>query len=143
MSTFSLLNLSTETIHTIIDYLDDKTTILSLRYVCTRLYNIVNTYNRHRLDFRSITKSKFNQIRYSINPQDVISLTLSDGDETPGQIRLFHSTPFINSYPSRRVSLDYIPTTYLHLSSSLIINRSSRFHESKLRNNHSSLIYYC
>jgi hypothetical protein len=114
MSTFSLLNLSTETIHTIIDYLDDKTTILSLRYVCTRLYNIVNTYNRHRLDFRSITKSKFNQIRYSINPQDVISLTLSDGDETPGQIRLFLSLFNIHDFTRLR-SLTLIQVEESHL----------------------------
>ncbi|CAF0856438.1 unnamed protein product [Rotaria sp. Silwood1] len=89
--TSSLDTLPVELIHRIFSSLDEQTIILSLRYVCKRLYTIANVYDRYKLNFESILKSNFDRICRFIQPENVISLTLSDGHMTPGQIQLFFS----------------------------------------------------
>ncbi|CAF3479990.1 unnamed protein product [Rotaria socialis] len=87
----SLLTLSVELVHVIFDYLDTRTILLSLGYVCPRLRAITNTYERLILNFRSISKSDFHHMCRIVRPENVISLILSNDDETPGQIELFLS----------------------------------------------------
>ncbi|CAF0763463.1 unnamed protein product [Rotaria sordida] len=91
MSTSSLYVLPSELLHRIIDYIDTETVFFSFRNVCKHFYTIVNTYNQYQLDFRLITKPKFCFIRHFIQPENVISLVLSDGHKTSGQIKLFLS----------------------------------------------------
>lgn len=91
MSNTYLQDLPTELLQRIIDYVDTETVLFSFQYVCQRFRIIVKTYNQHQLDFRSITKSNFTLARYLIRPENVISLILSDGYKTPGQIVLFLS----------------------------------------------------
>ncbi|CAF1282231.1 unnamed protein product [Rotaria sordida] len=89
--TSSLDTLPVELIHRIFTNLDEQTIILSLRYVCKRLYMIVNVYDCYKLNFESILKFNFDRICQFIQPTNVISLTLSDQHITPGQIQLFFS----------------------------------------------------
>ena len=98
----SLLALPVELIFRISDYLDTRTITFSLRCVCTRLRTVTNTYERFRLDLRSTSKTDFHQICRIIRPEHVISLTLSDDDETSGQIDLFFSLLDIHRFSRLR-----------------------------------------
>jgi hypothetical protein len=98
----SLLTLPVELIYRISDYLDTRTIIFSLRCVCTRLRTITKTYERFRLDLRPTSKPEFHQICSIIRPEHVISLAVSDDDETPGQIDLFLSLLDIHRFSRLR-----------------------------------------
>src|SRR5205085_8856423 len=73
----------------ILNYLDCDTILLSFRYVCKRFYLITNGYNQYKLNLNSCIKSNFYCYCRIINPLNIISLILSDDDQTPGQISLF------------------------------------------------------
>ncbi|CAF0748325.1 unnamed protein product [Adineta steineri] len=98
MSTISLYTLPIELIHHIISNLDIQTTLSSFRNVCKRFYTIVNGYNNYVVDLSSISKIDFHYIFRMIPIENIISLTLSDGDMTPGQINLFMSLFDINQF---------------------------------------------
>ncbi|CAF3241901.1 unnamed protein product [Rotaria sp. Silwood2] len=87
----SLLSLPVELLHHIFDHLDVQTILLALSSVCTQLRSVVYTYERYVLDLRSISKNDFYHICYFIRPINVISLILSDNEDTPGQSKLFLS----------------------------------------------------
>ena len=91
MDTASLLTLPVEILHHIMDYVDTQTVFLSFSNVCTYFRAISNTYNRYRLNFTSISKPDFHRVCQLIQPTNILSLTLSDDNTTPGQIRLFLS----------------------------------------------------
>jgi len=91
MSVSCLEALPVELLYRIIDNIDTKTVFLSLRCVCKRFYAIINNQNRYKLDFGYISKSNFYQVCHLIHPENVIGLTLSNGNETVGQIGLFLS----------------------------------------------------
>ncbi len=111
----SLDTLPVEVVHKIFGYLDTRTIVRLLRCVCKRLYTIVNTYDRFNFDFNSILKSDFLFICNYIQPKNVISLTLSDDDETPGQIQYFLSL-FRVSYFTQLHSLTLIEIDDCYLS---------------------------
>ncbi|CAF3599228.1 unnamed protein product [Rotaria sordida] len=100
----SLLTLPVEILYHIIDYLDISTIFLSFSNVCTYLRIISKTYNHYQLDFRSISKTKFHYICQLIQPENILSLTLSDENKTPGEIRLFFSSFNIDQF-TRLLSL--------------------------------------
>jgi hypothetical protein len=87
----SLGTLPSELIFHIFHHLDAPTIVRSVRRVCKRLFKIVNIYDRFIFDFKSILKPDFHFLCNYIQPENVISLTLSDDDETPGQIIYFLS----------------------------------------------------
>lgn len=116
MSTPCLYSLPVEVLHRIIDYVDSETIFLSFRTVCKYFYTIINTYNQYKLDFRSITKPAFHHVRHFIQPENVISLIISDQYKTPGQTKLFLSLFDINKFTRLR-SINLIQTD----SSDLII----------------------
>ena len=88
----SLCNLPLELIHYLFRYLDAPTIVRSLRGICKRFYLIITTYDRFKLDFHGISKSDFIFLCNFVQSQNVESLTLSDSDETPGQIAYFLSS---------------------------------------------------
>lgn len=81
--------LPVELIYHIFNYLDADTILLSFRYICKRFYIISNVYNEYKLNLNSCTKSNFYRFSRIIDPLNIISLILSDDDQTPGQISLF------------------------------------------------------
>lgn len=83
--------LPVELLYHILKLLDTDTILLSLRYVCRRFYIISNVYDQYKLHLNSCRKYDFYRFCYIINPLNIISLTLSDDDKTPGQIGLFLS----------------------------------------------------
>jgi hypothetical protein len=91
MSAACLQTLPVELIHQILDNLDTETIFLSLRTICKRFYTIINIYNRYKLDFRYFSKVNFHQVCRIVHLENIISIILSDEDETPGQTGLFLS----------------------------------------------------
>lgn len=84
-----LHNLPVELLHLILQSLDSETILLSFRYVCRRFYLITEVFNRYRLDLHACTKANFYRLCRTINPSNILALTLSDDETTPGQIGLF------------------------------------------------------
>jgi hypothetical protein len=80
-----------ELIHKILNYLSSYDIFMSLYNINTSMNMVLDTYDKYRLNFQSINMSKFYLILHSINPSQVISLTLSNMDDTPGQFQLFLS----------------------------------------------------
>ena len=102
MNTVSLLNLPVEILHRIIDYLDTSTILLSVSNVCVYLRAISTTYNRYQLNLTSFSKWHFHRICLLLEPMNILSLTLSDDNTTPGQIRLFLSLFNIDQFTRLR-----------------------------------------
>lgn len=94
--------LPTEILYQILDLLHCETILTSFANVSRRFREIAKTYNRYRIDLRSISKSNFHIICRMIQPENVKSLTLSDDDKTPGQIGLFLSSFDINKFKQLR-----------------------------------------
>jgi hypothetical protein len=80
MSKTSFLDLPTELLHWIFDYLDSQTILDSIRPVCTQLDAKVKTYNKFQLDLSSSGISDLRSIANLIQPKNVISLILSGND---------------------------------------------------------------
>jgi hypothetical protein len=68
-------------LHWIFDYLDTQTILDSIDPICTQLDEIVNTYNKLRLDFSSSGISDLRFIANFIQSNNVISLILADNDK--------------------------------------------------------------
>ncbi|CAF5111385.1 unnamed protein product, partial [Rotaria sp. Silwood1] len=98
----SLNILPVELFYRILDHLDSETILLSFGYVCQRFHAIVKTYNRYKIDLSSISKSNFHSVCHLLQPDNIISLTLSDDIETPGQISLFLSIFHIHQFTRLR-----------------------------------------
>jgi hypothetical protein len=109
MSTPSLYTLPVELLHRIVDHVDTETVFFSFRIVCKYFYAIIGSYNQYKLDFRSITKPAFHRICHLIQPENVVSLILSNDHRTSGQINLFQ-TLFDLSRFTRLHSLTLIQT---------------------------------
>ena len=112
----SLETLPVELLHRIFNSLDARTLLLSLKYVCKRLHSIVDTYNRYQFNFQSISKSNFHRLCRGARANDVISLILSDDNQTSGQIALFLSLHPIETYTRlQSITLISIEEPYLKL----------------------------
>jgi hypothetical protein len=107
--------LPVELIFRIFRHLDAQTIVRSFRIVCKRFYTIVNVYDEFNLNFNSILKSDFHCLCNLVQPKHVKSLTLSDGDETPGQIGYFLSRFRIKQFTQLR-SLTLIEIDECHLN---------------------------
>ena len=90
-STIHLDKLPIELIHKILNYLSSNDIFISFYNINPSMNMILNTYDRYELIFQSINMSKFDLISHLVNPCQIISLTLSNMDDTPGQFQLFLS----------------------------------------------------
>ncbi len=112
----SLEILPVELLHRIFDNLDAETLLISLQYVCKRLNLVTNNYNRFTLDFKSINKQKFHRFARGTDSNNVISLILSDENQTCGQIELFLSLYQIENYTRlQSITLIAIEEPYLRI----------------------------
>lgn len=87
----SLYTLPIEVIYRILDILDNKTILFSFGNICKKFYSIIHTYDQYKLDFKSISKPYFHSICHLIQPNNIISLILSNDNQTPDQIKYFLS----------------------------------------------------
>ena len=86
----SLDELPVELLYRIVDYLDSQTMILSFLYVCRKFRAIVENCNRLEVDFRLVSsKDDLDRLCRFLDPETLLSLTLVNSEETPGEIDLF------------------------------------------------------
>ncbi len=83
--------LPVELLHTLLTYFLTHDILFSFSNVSDHVDAILLTYTSYRLDFKSISKANFDLICRQIKPDQVLSLILSDDDDTPGQSELFLS----------------------------------------------------
>ncbi|CAF1177792.1 unnamed protein product [Rotaria sordida] len=96
-----------EILHMIFDYFWAHEILHSFFDTSDYIDNILSNYDRYRINGQSITKSDFDFICHFILPNQVISLILSDENETPYQSELFFSD-FQISYYNRLRTLKLI-----------------------------------
>jgi hypothetical protein len=110
----SLETLPVEIVHRVFDNLDAHTILSSVRGTCRRFQALVNSYDRFILNFKQISRPNFEHICCLIEPQNVISLILSDDHKTLYEIEVFISR-FHNEQFSRLRSLTLIEIQESHL----------------------------
>ena len=84
----SLEQLANELFLDIFDYLTDVDIVYSFSQLNTRFQTLILNYC-HTIDFKSISKSRFDIIIQQHHPKYWRSLRLSNDNETPGQIEVF------------------------------------------------------
>lgn len=85
----SLSNLPLELLYRILDNLDTETILFHFGHVCQYFRSIIQTYNAYQVNFKSISKRYFHTVCDLIDPKNISSLTLSNDNHTPEQIKLF------------------------------------------------------
>lgn len=85
----TLDNLPVELIYYILDRLDTYTIITSLYNVCKRLNSVLQTYDQYDLNLKIISMPYFRRVCSLIHPEQIVSLTLSDGNNNVGLVDLF------------------------------------------------------
>ncbi|CAF1581167.1 unnamed protein product [Adineta ricciae] len=111
----SLLDrLPTEIFHLIFDYLWAHEIFFSFANLNDRTTSVLLSYSKYRINFQSIQKFDFDRLRRSIQFEQVISLILSDQNESPYQFEQFLSYFQIGRLTSLR-SLSLINIKYASL----------------------------
>lgn len=99
----TLDDLPVELIYHILDRLDTYTIFTSLYNVCKRLNLILNTYDQYNLNLKIIPMPYFRRICSLIRPEQIVSLTLSDGNKNVGLVELFLKKFHIESFKRLRL----------------------------------------
>jgi hypothetical protein len=98
MNTCRLDNLPVELIHHLLSYFSAHEIFYTFTNVTSYINAVLAAYSNYKVNFKSITKTNFDLTCQHIIPDQVISLTLSDDEETPGLIELFLSRFQINQF---------------------------------------------
>ncbi|CAF1200220.1 unnamed protein product [Rotaria sordida] len=134
----SLFTLPVELIYRILNNLDNQTILFSFGNVCKRFQSIINTYNQYKLNFQSVSKSCFHSICYLIHPENIISLTLSNDNKTPNQIKCFFSFFQIQQFTCLRsltlIEIDENDFHNIFPFKNILISLSFTFRNSILQN---------
>jgi hypothetical protein len=91
MATISLLDLPVELLYGIFDHFDILIILRSLRFVCKKLYAVVATYDRYKLNIASMSMSDLIFISHRILPESIISLTVYSKYTNTNQLEWFQS----------------------------------------------------
>jgi hypothetical protein len=92
MPRYCLLDsLPVEILHILFTYFRAHDIFLTFSDVSDYINRVLLAYSTWQLNFKSIRRDHFDLICRYIQPQNVISLTLSDAIDTPGQSKLFFS----------------------------------------------------
>ncbi len=83
--------LPVELLHSLFVYFSAQEIVLTFNDVSDYINDILRTYPTWQLNLKSIQRDHFDIICRYIQPENVISLTLSDDIDTPGQSELFFS----------------------------------------------------
>ena len=83
--------LPVELLHILFDYFSAHELFHTFHCINDHLDEVLRFYSAYRLNLQSIRKCDFDLVCRLIRPEQVISLTLSDGNDTPGLSRLFFS----------------------------------------------------
>lgn len=108
--------LPTELLHTIFNYFSASELLFTFHNINDYVNAKLQTYFNYQFDCKSISKSHFRYICQYVRPEQVISLTLSDGNDTPGQSQVFFSRFRIEQF-TRLQSLTLIDIEFNSLES--------------------------
>ena len=89
-----------EIVRMIFEYLWAHQIFDSFFHISDYVDRILLTYDEYQVNFQSIVKNDFDLICENVQPDQVISLILSDGNETPGQSGLFLSFFYLRQFVS-------------------------------------------
>ncbi|CAF3814433.1 unnamed protein product [Rotaria sordida] len=102
--------LPVELLYMIFQFMSNCDVIWSFFDVSPYLNAVLNNYNWHKLNFKSISKIHFDFICNHLNLHKIISLTLSDDLKTPGQVQLFFNRFNLQDFINLR-SLTFLSIT--------------------------------
>ena len=91
-----------ELLRMIFEYLWAHDIFYSFFNISDYIDSILLSYDQYALNFQSILKNQFDVVCQHVQPDQVISLTLSDSDDTPGQSQLFMSFFSLNQFTRLR-----------------------------------------
>jgi hypothetical protein len=91
-----------ELIHHLLDYFSAHEIFNTFTDVSPYINNVLLVYSSYRANFKSVTKTEFDLVCQCIVPNQVISLTLCDNENTPGQVERFLSRFQINQFTRLR-----------------------------------------
>ncbi len=96
MNDYSLMTLIfdlylVELVHTLFTYFWSDEILYSFFGINDHLNAIILPYSSHKINFQSIIECHFDILCRLIRPDQLISLTLSDGNDTPDRSKLFFS----------------------------------------------------
>ena len=91
-----------ELVHHLLNYFSSHEILRTFSDVSSYLDAVLLAYPYYRVNFKSILRTDFDLVCRRISPNQVISLTLSDDRNTPGQIRLFLSRFRIDEFTRLR-----------------------------------------
>ena len=74
----------------------------SFTYLSSYIDGMLKTYTKYRVNFKAISRNDFDLVCQHIRPDQVISLILSDDENTPGLISLFLSRFQIHQFTCLR-----------------------------------------
>lgn len=98
MNNCQLDNLSVELIHHLFSYFSADEIFHTFINITSYIDAALATYSNFKINFKSISRSKFELICRYIVPEQVIRLVLSDNEDTPGLIELFLSRFQMNQF---------------------------------------------
>lgn len=94
--------LPVELVHHLLKYFSAYEIFNTFSNVSSYIDNVLLTYSNYCVNFKSVAKKEFDFVCQRIIPDQVIQLTLSDDECTPGQVELFLSRFQINQFTNLR-----------------------------------------
>ena len=98
MSNCRLDRLPVELIHHLLSYFSAHEIFHSFIHVSSYIDAILLVYSNYRINFKSISRTNFDLICQHVVPDQVVALTLSNDENTPGLIDLFLSRFQVNEF---------------------------------------------
>ena len=98
MNTNRLNSLPVELIHHILSYFAAHEIFYTFANISSYLDAVLVAYSSYRLNFKSISKTNFDLVCQRITPNQVIALTLSNDENTPGLVECFLSRFQLNQF---------------------------------------------
>ena len=90
--------LPVELLHNLFDYIVAHEILFTFTDVSDYVNDSLRAYSAYKLIFKSIRKADFDRVCRCIQPKQVVSLTLCDDADTPGQSQLFFSRFYIEQF---------------------------------------------
>lgn len=134
--------LPVELVHILLTYFTTQDILHTFVNVSDYLNEVLCSYSKYSWQFQSIRRSDFDLIVDHLRPEQVVSLTLSDDKDTPGQSQIFLSHFHLEQFTKLRTlrlieienpwfDLILVNLPKLPRLSSLIVNQNSTHHYSQ------------
>ena len=102
MTIFQLNDLPVELFHYFLEYFSAREIFYSFTNVSSYIDAVLTTYTKYRVDFQGVSRSDFDLVCRRITPDQVVALTLSNDEYTPGLVGLLLSRFQIHQFSRLR-----------------------------------------